>query len=96
MFTGEGNGLFKAYDCSNGTELWRFQAGAGVNAPPSSYTVDGKQYIVVGAGGNTQLNFKRGNNIIAFTLGRLNGPRRRLFFGAGLVGPPFFAERRNS
>jgi glucose dehydrogenase len=30
--------------------------------------VDGKQYIVVGAGGNTQVNFKRGNNIIAFTL----------------------------
>ena len=27
-----------------------------------------KQYIVVGAGGNTQLDFKRGNNIIAFTL----------------------------
>jgi glucose dehydrogenase len=30
--------------------------------------VDGKQYIVVGAGGNVQLNYKRGNNIIAFTL----------------------------
>ncbi|MGB5775651.1 MAG: PQQ-binding-like beta-propeller repeat protein [Sedimenticolaceae bacterium] len=68
VFTGEGNGLFKAYDSSNGTELWRFQAGAGVNAPPSSYTVDGHQYIVVGAGGNAQLNYKRGNNIIAFTL----------------------------
>ena len=68
VFTGEGNGLFKAYDSSTGAELWRFQAGAGVNAPPSSYTVDGKQYIVVGAGGNAQLNYKRGNNIIAFTL----------------------------
>jgi alcohol dehydrogenase (cytochrome c) len=68
VFTGEGNGLFKAYDSSNGGELWRFQAGAGVNAPPSSYTVEGQQYIVVGAGGNAQLNFKRGNNIIAFTL----------------------------
>ena len=68
VFTGEGNGLFKAYDSANGSELWRFQAGAGVNAPPSSYTVGGKQYIVVAAGGNTQLNYKRGNNIIAFTL----------------------------
>lgn len=68
VFTGEGNGLFKAYDSATGAELWRFQAGAGVNAPPSSYTVDGKQYIVVGAGGNAQLNYKRGNNIIAFTL----------------------------
>ncbi len=68
VFTGEGNGLFKAYDAETGSVLWKFQAGAGVNAPPSSYTVDGKQYIVVAAGGNTQLDYKRGNNIIAFTL----------------------------
>jgi alcohol dehydrogenase (cytochrome c) len=68
VFAGEGNGRFKAYDAETGAILWSFQAGAGVNAPPSSYTVDGKQYIVVAAGGNTQLNYKRGNNIIAFTL----------------------------
>ncbi|MDP2620519.1 MAG: PQQ-binding-like beta-propeller repeat protein [Hyphomicrobiales bacterium] len=68
VFTGEGNGQFKAYDAETGAVLWNFQAGAGVNAPPASYTVDGKQYIVVAAGGNTQLNYKRGNNIIAFTL----------------------------
>ena len=68
LFTGEGNGLFKAYDAENGSVLWKFQAGAGVNAPPSSYTVDGQQFIVVAAGGNAQLDFKRGNNIIAFTL----------------------------
>lgn len=68
VFTGEGNGLFKAYDAGTGSELWRFQAGAGVNAPPSSYTVDGKQYVVVAAGGNTQLDYKRGNVVIAFTL----------------------------
>jgi alcohol dehydrogenase (cytochrome c) len=68
VFTGEGNGKFAAYDSTNGKELWTFWAGAGVNAPPSSYTVGGKQYIVVGAGGNTQLDYKRGNNIIAFTV----------------------------
>jgi len=68
VFAGEGNGLFKAYDAATGAELWSFQAGAGVNAPPSSYTVDGRQYIVVAAGGNTQLNYKRGNVVVAFTL----------------------------
>jgi alcohol dehydrogenase (cytochrome c) len=67
VFTGEGDGWFRAYDAENGDVLWSFFAGAGVNAPPASYSVDGKQYIVVGAGGNVQLNFKRGNNIIAFT-----------------------------
>jgi alcohol dehydrogenase (cytochrome c) len=30
--------------------------------------VGGKQYIVVAAGGNTNLPFKRGNDIIAFTI----------------------------
>jgi alcohol dehydrogenase (cytochrome c) len=68
MFTGEGDGWFRAYDAKTGDVLWSFFAGAGVNAPPASYTVDGKQYIVVGAGGNVQINFKRGNNIIAFTI----------------------------
>ena len=63
---GEANGFFRAYDAENGKTLWSFQAGAGVNAPPSSYEVDGDQYIVVGAGGNTQIDFKRGNAIIAF------------------------------
>jgi alcohol dehydrogenase (cytochrome c) len=68
VFTGEGNGWFRAYDAKDGKVLWSFQAGAGVNAPPSSYQVDGKQYIVVGAGGSTQVHFKRGNNIMAFTI----------------------------
>jgi alcohol dehydrogenase (cytochrome c) len=68
VFTGEGNGHFKAYDAETGAILWKFQAGAGVNAPPASYTVDGKQYIVVAAGGNVQLDYKRGNSIIAFTI----------------------------
>jgi len=68
VFFGEGNGRFNAVDAATGAVLWSFQAGAGVNAPPASYTVDGKQYIVVAAGGNTQLDYKRGNNIIAFSL----------------------------
>jgi glucose dehydrogenase len=68
VFTGESNGKFAAYDSSNGKELWSFRAGAGVNAPPSSYVVGNKQYVVVGAGGNVQVDSKRGNNIIAFSL----------------------------
>lgn len=67
VFTGESNGWFKAYDAKDGKMLWKFHGGAGVNAPPSSYTVGGKQYIVVGAGGNVQVDSKRGNSIIAFT-----------------------------
>lgn len=68
VFTGEANGWFRAYNAESGKILWSFQCGAGVNAPPAAYSLDGKEYIVVGAGGNTQIDFKRGNNIIAFTL----------------------------
>ena len=68
VFAGEANGDFKAYDSDSGNILWSFNAGAGVNAPPSSYVVDGKQYVVVGAGGNAQIDSKRGNAIIAFTV----------------------------
>ncbi len=68
VFTGEGNGLFKAFNSASGELMWQHQAKAGVNAPPASYNVGGKQYIVVGAGGNVQLDFKRGNEILAFTL----------------------------
>lgn len=68
VFNGEGNGWFKAFDAKNGRELWRYNCGAGVNAPAVSYTVNGKQYIAVAAGGNTQLDFKRGNSVFVFAL----------------------------
>ena len=68
VFNGEGNGLFRAFDARNGKMLWEYQCGAGVNAPAVSYTVGGKQYVAVAAGGNTQLDFKRGNSVIVFAL----------------------------
>jgi glucose dehydrogenase len=68
VFAGEGNGLFKAYDAKTGKVLWSYQCGAGVNAPPVTYMVDGKQYVAVAAGGNTQIDFKRGNSVFVFTL----------------------------
>ena len=70
VFTGEGNGMFRAYDSTSGELMWQDKADAGVNAPPASYNVGGQQYIVVAAGGNVQLDFKRGNEIIAYKLTR--------------------------
>ncbi len=68
VFTGEGNGSFNAYDARNGKKLWSFNCGAGVNSPAVSYEIGGKQYIAVAAGGNNQLDFKRGNSIFVFAL----------------------------
>ena len=68
VMTGEGNGYFRIYHAQSGKKLWEFMCGAGVNAPAVSYSVNGKQYIAVAAGGNTQLDFKRGNSVFVFTL----------------------------
>jgi PQQ-dependent dehydrogenase (methanol/ethanol family) len=68
VFNGEGNGWFKAFDARTGKELWKFNVGAGANSPPVSYMVNGKQYVAVSAGGNTQLDFKRGNSLFVFAL----------------------------
>ena len=68
VFNGEGNGLFRAFDAKTGKMLWQYQCGAGVNAPAVSYMAGGKQYVAVAAGGNTQLDFKRGNSVIVFAL----------------------------
>jgi alcohol dehydrogenase (cytochrome c) len=67
-FFGEGNGHFNALDSKTGKKLWSFNCGAGANAMPVSYMVGGKQYIAMGCGGNTQLDFKRGNSVFVFSL----------------------------
>jgi len=67
-FFGEGNGNFNALDSATGKKLWSFNCGAGANAMPVSYTVNGKQYVAMGCGGNTQLDFKRGNSVFVFAL----------------------------
>jgi alcohol dehydrogenase (cytochrome c) len=68
VFTGEGNGHFNAYDARTGKTLWSFTAGAGCNAPPVSYSLDGKQYIAVACGGNYQLGYPLGDAVMVFSL----------------------------
>jgi len=53
VFYGDPEGYFNAVDDETGEHLWSFQTGSGVHGNPTTYTVDGKQYvsIVYGAGG---------------------------------------------
>jgi alcohol dehydrogenase (cytochrome c) len=53
VFTGHPSGEFVALDAKTLDELWRFETGAGINAPPITYSVGGKQYValLVGLGG---------------------------------------------
>ena len=53
VFSGEPSGQVYALDAKSLQRLWEFNTGGGVNAPPMTFSVDGKQYvaILVGLGG---------------------------------------------
>lgn len=68
VFMGEGNGWFDAFNAKTGERLWRYNLGAGVNAPPVTYQVNGEQYVAVAAGGNFQLTYPYGDTVAIFKL----------------------------
>lgn len=70
VFSGEGDGRLSAFHAADGRRLWEFQCGAGVNAPPITFEVDGEQYIAVAAGGNSLFGYRQGDAVIAFRLAR--------------------------
>ncbi len=70
LFMGESIGYFTARDSRTGELLWRFQTGAGVNAPPVVYQAGGDEYVIVAAGGNKAFDISPGNAVIAFGLPR--------------------------
>ena len=50
LFTGDPNGNFIAYDPGNGNILWHSHLPSAVSNAPMTYELDGKQYLIVGAG----------------------------------------------
>ncbi|WPP53734.1 PQQ-binding-like beta-propeller repeat protein [Catalinimonas niigatensis] len=67
FIAGTKDGKFRAYDKSNGSLLWETQLPAAAFATPSTYEVNGKQYVVVACGG-TKLGAAGGDSYIAFAL----------------------------
>jgi len=59
---------FHAYDKSTGKLLWDYKLDAGGYANPSTYMVNGKQYVVIAAGGGGKLATKSGDEFVAFAL----------------------------
>ena len=68
VFSGAGKGVFAAFDGRTGQQLWSYQCDAGVNAPPVTYAIDGKQFVTVAVGGNALFGFKQGDMVMAFGL----------------------------
>lgn len=61
------DGMFRAYDKKDGTLLWQTELPAAGYATPSTYQVNGKQYIVIACGG-AKLGTKKGDSYVAYAL----------------------------
>jgi len=59
---------FRAFDKETGEILWEYQLPAGGHASPSTYEIDGKQYVVIAAAGGTRVGTTKGDAFVAFSL----------------------------
>ncbi|HGM6860876.1 TPA: glucose/quinate/shikimate family membrane-bound PQQ-dependent dehydrogenase [Serratia rubidaea] len=58
----------RAFNVSNGDKLWEARLPAGGQATPMTYQVNGKQYVVIAAGGHGSFGTKLGDYIVAYAL----------------------------
>ncbi|MBZ9765861.1 glucose/quinate/shikimate family membrane-bound PQQ-dependent dehydrogenase [Mesorhizobium sp. CA6] len=59
----------RAYDLTTGRQLWRARLPAGGQSTPMTYTVaDGRQFVVIVAGGHGSVGTKPGDYVMAYTL----------------------------
>ncbi|MBM7342647.1 glucose/quinate/shikimate family membrane-bound PQQ-dependent dehydrogenase [Pantoea coffeiphila] len=58
----------RAFNVSNGEQLWQARLPAGGQATPMTYEVNGKQYVVIVAGGHGSFGTKMGDHVIAYAL----------------------------
>jgi quinoprotein glucose dehydrogenase len=58
----------RAYNVSNGDKLWEARLPAGGQATPMTYAINGKQYLVIMAGGHGSFGTKMGDYLVAYAL----------------------------
>lgn len=68
FMAGTKDGYLRALDIETGDELWKSPLPAGGQATPMSYEVDGRQYVVIAAGGHGSLGTRPGDYFVAFAL----------------------------
>ncbi|HVS94979.1 MAG TPA: pyrroloquinoline quinone-dependent dehydrogenase [Puia sp.] len=62
------DGHLRAFDRRTGKVLWEYALPASAQATPMSYSLDGKQYVVIAAGGHGKLHTRQGDYVMAFAL----------------------------
>ena len=59
---------FRAFDTATGEELWRVQLPAGGQATPMTYMAQGRQFVLIAAGGHDTMDTTRGDYLVAYAL----------------------------
>jgi quinoprotein glucose dehydrogenase len=59
---------FRAFDAETGKLLWHATLDYSATATPATYSIDGKQYVVIAAGGGRDPKVPSGGQWIAFML----------------------------
>ncbi|HLI92207.1 MAG TPA: PQQ-binding-like beta-propeller repeat protein, partial [Puia sp.] len=59
---------FRAFDSRTGKVLWEYALPASAQATPMTYALDGRQYVIICAGGHGKLHTKQGDYVMAFAL----------------------------
>jgi quinoprotein glucose dehydrogenase len=62
------DGFLRAFASETGEMLWQAQLPAGGQATPMSYEIDGRQYVVIAAGGHGRLGSQLGDYVVAYAL----------------------------
>lgn len=71
FIAGTRDGFLRAFSSESGAMLWEEKLPAGGNATPMTYQgSDGRQYVVICAGGHSGLSTKIGDYVMAFALPR--------------------------
>ena len=67
----------RAFDVETGEELWKSRLPAGGQATPMTYRArpGGRQFVVIAAGGHSQMRSRRGDSLVAFALPEARGTR---------------------
>jgi quinoprotein glucose dehydrogenase len=61
--------FLRAYDVGNGKQLWEGRLPAGGQANPMTYMgADGRQYVLIVAGGHGSLGTKQGDFVMSYAL----------------------------
>ncbi|MCA8902977.1 MAG: pyrroloquinoline quinone-dependent dehydrogenase [Hyphomonas sp.] len=58
----------RAFDVETGEELWKGRLPAGGQATPMTYEFEGRQYVVIAAGGHGSAGTRKGDAVVAFAL----------------------------